>query len=149
MSADKNDTVPAKPDPEPTKKSMVAAPDPAPRASAGTAKDKLRGFEDAHFGKNAVRIRGHIEKGYGSPFKDMPAEKHAEYAALEKLVEAEAKVDEANAALSAAKSNHDTALAALALATKASETAAAEARKQADEDAKDAAKPAPARAGTA
>jgi hypothetical protein len=70
-----------------------------------TAKDRLRAFEDKNFGKDVPRIGGAIERGHGSPFKAMPAEKQAEYAAIEKIVEAEQKVADASAELETSKAN--------------------------------------------
>jgi multidrug efflux pump subunit AcrA (membrane-fusion protein) len=110
----------------------ASAADTAP----GQARAKLRAFEDANLGKRAVRSNfGHVERGFGSPFKAMIPEKHAEYAALEKLVEAEDNIDKANADLSNAKVAHDTALANLAVASKKSDEAAAVAKKADAEDA--------------
>lgn len=85
----------------------INAPDPETPAV-----DRLRAFEDAEFGKDAVRIGGKIERGYGSPFKAMSAEKQRQYAAIEKLVESEQKLADAHAALIAADVEHDAALAA-------------------------------------
>jgi hypothetical protein len=102
-----------------------------------TAVARLRAFEDKHLGRKAIRSKdGHVERGYGSPFKAMTPEQHAEHAALEKLVEAEAKVDHANAKLSAAKTELETAKVAAVEAGKVSEAAAVEAKKVADEEAK-------------
>jgi hypothetical protein len=104
-----------------------------------TAAAKLRAFEDKYLGKKAVRSKdGHVEKGYGSPFKAMTPEQHAEHAALEKLVEAEAKVDEANIELSTAKAALESAKAAVVEAKKVSDAAAIEAKKAADEEAREA-----------
>jgi hypothetical protein len=84
-----------------------------------TAHQRLRAFEDEHIGEDAVRNKhGHIEKGFGSKFKDMSPERHAEYAALEKIVAAEDKVNAANAALSTAQAEHDAAVEQLDLLTK-------------------------------
>lgn len=106
-------------------------------AEPDTAAKKLRAFEDKHLGRKAVRNKeGVVEKGYGSPFKAMTPEQHAEHAALEKLVEAEAKVDAANAELSAAKVAHEAAKQAAVDAAKVSDAAAAEAKRIADEEAK-------------
>ena len=109
---------------------LISTPSPAPEPVSTVipepvAQEKLRAFEDEHIGKDAVRIRGNIERGYGSKFKDMPPEKHAEYAALERLVEAEQKVIEANAALSTAQVAHQQALDNLDIATKATDEKAA------------------------
>ena len=101
-----------------------------------TAKTKLRGFEDAHFGRDATRINGEVERGIGSRFGSMSPTKAAEYAALEALVKAEDDIADSSAALEQAKRDHDVALKRLAAAQKASVDAAAEAKKIADEDAK-------------
>jgi hypothetical protein len=100
-----------------------------------TAKTKLRGFEDAHLGRDATRINGEVERGIGSRFKAMTPEKHAEYLALEALVAAEQAIADSSAALEKAKQDHEVALVKLANAQKASEAAIAEAKKLADEDA--------------
>ena len=109
-----------------------------------TAKTKLRGFEDAHFGRDATRINGEVERGIGSRFGSMSPTKAAEYAALEALVKAEDDIADSSAALDQAKRDHDVALKRLAAAQKASTDAAAEAKKIADEDAKIAASKTPA-----
>lgn len=83
----------------------VHEPEPA------SAADRLKAFEDAEFGPDAVRIRGKVERGYGSPFADMSPEKKRQYAAIEKLVETEQKLADAHAALIAADVAHDAALA--------------------------------------
>jgi len=86
-------------------------------ATVTTARDQMRAFEDEHIGKDAVRNKqGHVERGFGSKFKtlDMDEAWHAKYAVLEKMVEAEDKVNAANVALSAAKSAYDAALEELA-----------------------------------
>lgn len=74
-----------------------------------TAPDRLRAFEDAHFGKTAVRLHGRVERGFGSPFKAMLPEKHQHYAALEKLVTTEQALSDARGALLAAEAAHETA----------------------------------------
>lgn len=80
------------------------------------ATERLRAFEDREFGTNAVRINGRIERGYGSLFRDM-AEKYpakgAVYAALERLVETELAVADANSKLAQAQADHDAAEATL------------------------------------
>jgi hypothetical protein len=77
--------------------------------SISPAKDQIRAFEDTHFGKHAVRINGHVERGFGSAFKDMSPEKQAQYAGLEGLVVAEQAVADASAALESAKTAHEAA----------------------------------------
>ena len=74
-----------------------------------TAKQKLRAFEDATFGKDCVRISGEIERGYGSPFKKMSPEHARHHAALEHLVAAEKHLSDATAAVVAANAAHDAA----------------------------------------
>lgn len=116
------------------------AVDPPVVEDKTTAAARLREFEDKHLGKRAVRINGRVERGSGSPFQAMTDEKRAEYAALEKLVEAEQKLVEANAALSAAQVAHAEAETNLEQAAKvadekAAEVEAAEAEEKADADA--------------
>ena len=131
----------ALPHPEPVKTNIFSsapASKPAEKAT-DTAAAKLRAFEDKHLGRKAMRNKdGVVEKGFGSPFKALSPELLAEHAALEKLVEAEANVDEANIELSAAKVAHEAAKAAVVEATKAADAAAVEAKKVADEEAKEA-----------
>lgn len=94
----------------------AAAPAEAPQVADPPrelpAADRVRAFEDEHLGKEAVRIGGRIERGYGSPFAAMSDEKKRQYAALEKLVAAEQKLADAHAALIQAEADHEAALAA-------------------------------------
>lgn len=76
------------------------------------AAERLRTFEDDHLGKEAVRINGCIERGYGSPFAALSPEKKRQYGALEKLVEAEQKLADAHTKLIQAEADHEAALAA-------------------------------------
>lgn len=76
-----------------------------------SAAARLRAFEDATFGDDAVRLHGHVEKGFGSKFKAMKPEQHRHYAALEKLVAAEHKLAESHTALIDAEKAHEAALA--------------------------------------
>jgi len=92
---------------------------------------RLRAFEDEVFGKRAVRINGVIERGVGSPYAAMTEERKAQYAALEALVAAEQKLNDA-AAL-AAQAEADRVVAEENLAQ--TEKAAAEADKVAKEEA--------------
>jgi hypothetical protein len=99
-----------------TASDKVAA-DKAKPADHQTARDQLRAFEDEHIGKDAVRNKqGHVERGFGSKFKtlDMDPSWHDRYVVLEKMVEAEDKVNAANIALSTAKAAYDSALEELA-----------------------------------
>lgn len=76
---------------------------------------RLRAFEDEHLGKDAVRIRGRIERGSGSPYQDptiMPPELRRQHAALEKLIETEQRLTDAHTALLQAEADHEAALAA-------------------------------------
>lgn len=91
-------------------KPAADAADTAPKASRkidrSPGADRLRAFEDAHFGKDAVRIDGKIERGSGSPFAAMSDEDRARYEKLERLVAAEQAASDAHMAAAAA----DTAL---------------------------------------
>lgn len=76
------------------------------------AADRVRAFEDEHFGKDAVRVNGQVERGSGSIYQQMSTERKREYAALENLVDAERKLGEAEAAVVLAETEHAAALAA-------------------------------------
>lgn len=71
---------------------------------------RLRAFEDHLFGKDAVRINGRVERGYGSKFKEMTAGQARHYAALEKAIIAEQKLADAHSALIGAEASHQAAL---------------------------------------
>jgi hypothetical protein len=120
------------------------SPTKAAEKTPDTAKTRLRGFEDAHFGRDATRINGEVERGIGSRYGSMSPTKAAEYAALEELVKAETAIAAASHDLADANMKHEAALKRLAAAQKASTDAAAEAKRIADEDAKLAKAPAPA-----
>jgi hypothetical protein len=107
--------------------SPVAEPEKDPDSPAA----RLRAFEDEVFGEDCVRINGRIERGSGSPFAAMSPERKAEYAALEKLVEAEQRVDDANAALMTAQMDRDKAVADVDAAVEAVEQAKVRADEQA------------------
>lgn len=93
---------------EPTAKiEPVKEPEPV------DAKTKLRDFEDAKLGDDAVRIEGKIEKGHGSKFSNLSHAEKAEHAALEKVVEAERHLSEATAKLGVAQAHHAEAKAAV------------------------------------
>lgn len=95
-----------------------------------TAASRLRAFEDDRFGEDAVRINDKIERGYGSPFAAMSDADKLHYTALERLVVAEQKVTDANAALMAAQMAYDTAVANVDAAIKVADDAKAKAEKQ-------------------
>lgn len=102
------------------------APEPQ-EPSADLGADQMRAFEDQHFGKDAVRINGQIERGHGSKFNDLHPAHRREHAALERLIAAEKKLGEAEGALSIAQSDHDEAKLAVERAAKvAAEKAKAE-----------------------
>lgn len=92
------------------------ADDPEVRVVSGmrpaTAAERLFAFEVQHFGADAVRIREQIEKGSGSPIQLAKPEVRAQHAALEKLIEAEAKLAAAHTALIQADTDYEAALAA-------------------------------------
>lgn len=74
-------------------------------ADAANSADRIRAFEDEVFGKRAVRINGQIERGVGSPFASMTDERKAQYAALEDIVAAEQRLNEATAAAAQAEAD--------------------------------------------
>lgn len=98
---------------------------PAPAKTTGA--ERLRAFEDLHLGVDTVRHNGEIERGHGSPFRFLSGELQKEYAALERLVDAEADVADAEAAMAVAESNRATAAAIAENAGKAAEQAKADA----------------------
>lgn len=71
-----------------------------------TAHQRLRAFEDQHLGEDAVRINGEVERGHGSRFKTLSPEHHREYAALERLRDAEKVLSDAAGKLAQAQSAH-------------------------------------------
>ncbi len=108
----------------------LAAPAPPPEPKSDSAA-RLRRFEDEVFGKRAVRIDGKIERGVGSPYAMMSDERKAQYAALEDLVAAEQKLNDATAAVGAAEAERVAAEERLAMCDKLAQekAAAAEAEK--------------------
>jgi hypothetical protein len=109
-------------------------PSPAPTAAKApvTAADKLREFEDKHFGKDAPRINGELERGVGSPWSRMTLRQKQHYESLEHLVKAEKKVADASAELETAKVKHVAAVKSSDDAAKAIVTADAAAKAEAD-----------------
>lgn len=86
---------------------------PAPAdEDKNTAAARQRAFEDAVFGKDAVRVGGRIERGHGSPFAKMTEEQRRQYDAIEALVAAEQKLADAHSALIQAEEDHKAAVAA-------------------------------------
>jgi len=89
----------------------AAAKTPATKPAAktdATALGRLKAFEIQYLGLDGnepVRINGEIERGVGSPFAKLTDEQRAQYAALEKLVAAEAAFAAANAARSQAEAD--------------------------------------------
>lgn len=81
----------------------------APEAEPMTGEQRLRAFEDLHFGEKAVRINGRIERGSGSPYQMAHPAVREQHARLEKLIESEQKLAEAHAALMAADEAHEAA----------------------------------------
>ena len=83
----------------------------APELTTGSnASDRLRAFEDREFGKDVVRIQGRIERGSGSPFRNLPEPKQREYTALERCVETELVLSDAESKAAQAKADHDIAM---------------------------------------
>jgi hypothetical protein len=92
---------------------------------------RLRAFEDDVFGKRAVRIEGKIERGVGSPYAAMSDEQKAQYAALEGLVVAEQRLNDATAAVAQAEADRVVAEENLARCSKMAEEKAGEAKEDA------------------
>jgi hypothetical protein len=93
---------PAHVEPDPT---YVPAAAPEPAATA-TAADRLKAFEDEHFGSEAVRINGRIERGSGSPYQAAPEEIRRQHQAIEKLIDAEQKLNDAKGKLAQAEADY-------------------------------------------
>jgi hypothetical protein len=95
----------------------VIPADPIPDApEAIDAKTRLREFEDEAFADSkieVVRIGDRLERGNGSAFAALPDHVKAKHAALERLVDAEQKLADANAAVAVAQSEYDAALTAV------------------------------------
>jgi hypothetical protein len=70
-----------------------------------TATDRLRAFEDEHFGKGAVRINGRIERGSGSPYQNADPKIRKTHAALEQLIAAEQKLADTTGAMHQAEAD--------------------------------------------
>jgi hypothetical protein len=100
---------------------------------------RLRAFEDEVFGKRAVRIEGKIERGVGSPYAAMSDEQKAQYAALEAVVVAEQRLNDATAAVAQAEADRVVAEENLARCGKMVEEKAVEAKADKAEAEKDAA----------
>lgn len=79
-------------------------PEPATSAVA-----RLRAWEDEHLGVDTPRTGAHAERGVGAPLRNLSPELQREHAALEHLIDAEKKVDEAAAHLAAADLHHENA----------------------------------------
>jgi hypothetical protein len=120
------------------------APTPVPAVKAPvTAADKLRAFEDDHFGKDAPRINGELERGVGSPYSRMTLHQKRHYESLEHLVKAEKKVADASFELETAKAKHLAAVKASDDAAKAIVAADTAAKAEADKAAAEAKIPPP------
>lgn len=79
---------------------------PEPVSEPVSATERLRAFEDAHFGESHPRHAGQVEKGSGSLFsrndENWGAAHRAHHAALEALIAAEAEHQKASTAEAAA-----------------------------------------------
>lgn len=94
-------------------RARLDAEEHAEAAEPQSAAQRLRAFEDEVFGKDAIRINAHIERGVGSHYQDprkMTHEQRAHHAALERLVKTEQKVADTSAALAKAEVEHEAAL---------------------------------------
>jgi hypothetical protein len=102
-----------------------------PTADLPPAAERLREFEDEHFGEDAVRIGGAVEKGHGSKHRAMTDDEKAYCSALEQAVEAEKNLADARAKLSVAEAEMAAAEARVTGAHEAHEKAKAEREKKA------------------
>lgn len=92
---------------------MADETDPFTAFEPDTAAGRLRAFEDEKLGPDAVRINDKIERGHGSKFRELSKEDQAQYAALERLIEAEQKLADAETSHRIAEENYEAALAAV------------------------------------
>lgn len=81
--------------------------DPDPAAT------RLRAYEDEVLGEDVPRISGHIERGVGSKYQGMSDEQKRKHTALERLTQAEKNLAHAEAAVEKAKTEHESAAAAV------------------------------------
>src|SRR4051812_16592267 len=79
-------------------------------ANEPAAADRLRAFEDEHFGEKCVRINGLIERGSGSPFAMAAPEIRERHARIEKLLVTERRLADAHEALLQSDADHEAAL---------------------------------------
>jgi hypothetical protein len=115
---------------EKERSSMPAENQPERKSAPATdTAARLRAFEDEVFGKRAVRINGQIERGVGSPYADMSDERKAQYAALEALVAAEQRLNDATGAAAQAEADRAVAEENLARCEKAAGDKTVEAEK--------------------
>jgi hypothetical protein len=96
-----------------------------------TAAARLRAFEDERFGEDAVRIGGHIERGSGSPYAAMSEPDKLHYTALERLVVAEQKFNDAAALAAQAEADRAAAEEHLSACEKSADDARTKAAEQA------------------
>ena len=80
----------------PETEQTTAEPEAQPEVSFA---QRLRDFEDKHFGKDATRIAGQVEKGHGSKHQLAPDDVKAHHAALESAIGAEQALAELRAKL--------------------------------------------------
>jgi len=124
--------------PETDQNASAESLEAADEAPAIAASERLRAFENEHFGEDAPRFAGQVERGHGSKHALMPPEGKAHHLALELAVTAEktladarAKVAEAEAGVATAEARVTTAGEAHATAKqKAAEKEAASAAKE-------------------
>lgn len=109
----------------------------APVEGGPNSTDRIRAFEDEVFGRRAVRMNGQIERGVGSPYSQMTDERKAQYAALEDIVAAEQRLNDATAAAAVAEADRVAAEERLAMCEKVAQEKAAvvEAEKAEDDKA--------------
>lgn len=84
--------------------------DPFEASEPASAAQRLRDFEDEHLGADTPRFAGKIERGHGSLFGRLTADKQKIHGAIEKTVTTEQKVSDARAALLAAEAEHNAAV---------------------------------------
>jgi hypothetical protein len=92
-----------------TKDDRVVKFTPETPPEPDNATTRLRAYEDELFGKDAVRLRGQVERGFGSKHKEMTGGQRRHYEALERAIVTEQALADAETKLIDAKAAHEAA----------------------------------------
>jgi hypothetical protein len=117
--------------PESDQNASVESLETAAEAPDVAASERLRAFEDEHFGEDAPRFAGQVERGHGSKHALMSPEGKAHHLALELAVTAEKALADAKAKVAEAEAGVATAEARVTAAGEAHATAKQKAEEKA------------------